>query len=686
MPYTPFLAPTPIGDEPPFLPSAEVSQVAYIADLVALDNEVKRADEALLVHDEPSPSVYDDSNVKELLEGISGLKVDSNIRSSTLDLTSPRTKSGAMSQQVCCTLSEPIFPRSSSPDPLFDPDQVCIEAKDNNVMRAQLADAEFNSPQEGQRPPESFFDDAFHAIVSAKAEEVEEKVAQEKFQSHGNNARLLVPCMDFNMPAPDWAKKQESPQEHIGRLVADRRALPWNVADKMAEGDRRKLRWTPFPASLRRIRLDTEIPFDNNVRDFFTGYESPQVSNLKAQKPGGTRVLKCLEQLSEDEEISPLPIKRMQRSTPESPLSEDYLSLRKRKRPHHAEAEHEIKRPKASGSTRRQGKATSILADPTKPETAKELLSSYLMVHAPQKTSPTFSPHFGEHSAANMSPGAKEMEEQMAVTAEEPTSVRKLAPSPQFKIASPGRFIISLDLGRSLVRRIEAHYPGVELLDRDYKKHDKLLWSPGSVLSRSALSPLSFEADICVSPATGMIVTTLAKCRQKPLPDCSVSLRERIARVSKLYERLIVVVSEATSTGDFCQKMCVDDTRAYTDFVAFATALEPTIRVVFVGGGLDTLARWLVALMCKHNHETENSRHAIVAEQTNWEKFLRLSGMNICAAQVVMAALNDRGGLSAFLLLTAEQRMELLEALLRGKGVLQRVGTVLDRKWGTELE
>jgi hypothetical protein len=302
---------------------------------------------------------------------------------------------------------------------------------------------------------------------------------------------------------------------------------------------------------------------------------------------------------------------------------------------------------------------------------------------------PTASLHFAAPVADNISPPVKVSEKDVTVIGDDPAIGNTPAPSPQFKISSPGRFIISLSLGVPLARRIEKRYPGVELLDRDYTKDNTLVWSPGSIRSASVPSPLSFEADIAVSPATGIIVTTLAKACQKPVPGGGplTQLRERISKVSKLYERLIVVVSEGNQNSEFSQKMSVDDARAFADVVAFGTALNGTTRVVYVGGGEDTLANWIVAFVCKHNHETDNTRQVAMLEETTWERFLRLAGMNVYGAQVLIATLKGSGqGLVEFLQMTEEERIQRYGAFFGGRRVLQRVSAVLDQKWGMGLD
>ena len=655
------------------------------------DDDLELAEESLQIKEDPNYEANRDGNPKKLAEEawrINGESEadESSVGLATFDTNLPNTANIANVKLDDRRVSTPIFPRSS-PLPTFDAGHVFEGAKENEVLRAVYI-AKHNSVPQDPSAHDRFFDVVIHELAAAKTEEAEKQVTHENLKSLGNNSRLLVPCMVFDIPPPDWQKKPETPQAHIGRLISDRSALPWGVDVKISVEDKKKLRWTPFTPCVGRVTVDMPVQLKKDaLMGFFKGYESADILDVAAVGTRDTRVLKCLEKLPEDEEFIALDINVTHHAPPGPSLSNGYLSTRKRRGHSLPGVFKEAKRQKGSSTTCTRSNVPGLLVDPRNANAAGDLLSTYLSLHAPEKAVPKTSSHFVAPTISKTSLPAKVAKDEVIVI--DDGHMIGDTPAPQFQISGPGRFIISLNLGTSLARRIEKHYPGVELLDRDYTKHNTLVWSPGSGRSAAAMSPLSFEADIAVSPATGIIVTTLAKCRQKFLPgnNHQASIREKVARLSTLYERLIVVVSEGNPSGEFSQMMSIDDVRAHADFVGFTATLNASTRVVYVGGGEDTLAKWIVALMCKHNHETTNTRQVAILEETTWEKFLRQAGMNVYAAQVLIAALGGSGqGLVEFLQMTAEERIQRFGALFGGSRILCQVSTVLDQKWGLEFD
>lgn len=122
--------------------------------------------------------------------------------------------------------------------------------------------------------------------------------------------------------------------------------------------------------------------------------------------------------------------------------------------------------------------------------------------------------------------------------------------------------------------------------------------------------------------------------------------------------------------------------------------------VVYVGGGAETLARWVAALVCdEYNYhmkgEAAGVRDLLLPVETYWEVFLRRAGMNAFAAQVVLGKLKvpdgqvavggARGevyGLPLFVMMPRERRIVLFEEVLGGRKVLDRVSEVMDEPWG----
>ncbi len=120
----------------------------------------------------------------------------------------------------------------------------------------------------------------------------------------------------------------------------------------------------------------------------------------------------------------------------------------------------------------------------------------------------------------------------------------------------------------------------------------------------------------------------------------------------------------------------------------FASGFETSIDVQFVGGGDETLSRWLASAIVRYCLNID-----LLPEETYWELFLRRAGLNTFAAQSIIAELKapdgvDAGGpskaglfgLTAFVEMGREERVARFEQLC-GRRVLERVSGALDPVW-----
>ena len=142
---------------------------------------------------------------------------------------------------------------------------------------------------------------------------------------------------------------------------------------------------------------------------------------------------------------------------------------------------------------------------------------------------------------------------------------------------------------RSLVKQIQGLYPDAEFVSRDFDVQCKD----------------SEEADLTISPSTGLIITTTQQLKQRALPGqpaCSPT-KNRIMALQAMYERLIVLVSEGLSKEWEGQSRgeCLDqrDQEALDEYKKFASQLEGEILVRYVPGGDQALARTAVNEMAR---------------------------------------------------------------------------------------
>jgi len=229
------------------------------------------------------------------------------------------------------------------------------------------------------------------------------------------------------------------------------------------------------------------------------------------------------------------------------------------------------------------------------------------------------------------------------------------------------------------------------LIERDFAAHNTTSWKPGSVSRSRVCSPLDSEADIIASPSTGIVITTLQKIKQKPLPgQAGISaIRERIEGISVRYEKLIVLVSEGRE-DEIAMGMDDKDCHSFTEFLGFCSGFETNILVQFVGGGRVMLTRWLASAITQHAVGEELE---ILPEETHWELFLRRAGLNAFAAQVIIAELkapegvNHRSaskagmfGLTGFVELGRQQIIDKFGPIC-GTKLMARVSALIDRGW-----
>jgi hypothetical protein len=262
------------------------------------------------------------------------------------------------------------------------------------------------------------------------------------------------------------------------------------------------------------------------------------------------------------------------------------------------------------------------------------------------------------------------------------------ATAPKFEMPSEkAYFVISVDLSRSILRRLENVWSPGNLIDMDYSRHTTMAQLSIATQPKEVISELNFEADISLSPRAGIIITNILKVRQRPLPGsrCQTPLRERVQKVSQKYETLIVLISESHPSGEYSGTLAPSDIAAYADFVSFTAALDGDVNVHLVPGAEATMASWVLAFMSRHSYKSESLRKFLSSEETPWELFFRRAGMNVIAAKVLSKTLFEQAGasgLAVFLIMPVQERVARYGPLLGGEKMLHLTAKILDRRWG----
>lgn len=258
---------------------------------------------------------------------------------------------------------------------------------------------------------------------------------------------------------------------------------------------------------------------------------------------------------------------------------------------------------------------------------------------------------------------------------------------PKFEIPSVmACFIVSVDLPRSILRQLEHVWSPESLLDTDFSEHIAVPRPSESAQCNQTTSELSLEADVSLSPITGIIVTNILKVRQRPLPgsQSQTPLRDRVQKVSQKYETLLVLVSESHPSGEFSGALAPSDIAAYADFVSFTVALDGDINVQLVPGAEQTMASWISAYLSQSSFKSHGMKRLLSSEETEWEILLRRAGMNVFAAKVLSKTLFEQAGasgLAAFLTMPVQERVARFAPLLGGEKALRLTAKALDRSW-----
>lgn len=600
-----------------------------------------------------------------------------------------------------------------------------------------------NFPLPIEEPPEvslgdidGFFEDAIAPI----ADRVNREVEQEQLQEADSTKRVDVPVMDFSLPVPPWKihshGSSAKAQQHKTELDAQRCLISEMKETHMRNhrwpGTARlelKLPWCPFPKELGKVATQESIEDDESISNFLAGLNVCDVvdSSTLTWKQEGVRVLD-VDDDSGEEKLQPGVFKDDQ----------DMNSLIKKRKLEFQETA-EILSDVIPGdyvATRydtKSAKGAKIMTDaapivPSRLEvpglsdnqqgqallggtfSAFNALSNFLDVRGETKKKPKLmdSPYFP-------APCSSQPVRPIATVTEAPKQIKdvplparvdkKPLPVPEPSVPNtPRPFIVSSTIlaQRRIIRRLQHLYPTAEFIERDFASHNSAP-EPHRAISNT----IGAEADIIVSPSTGLIWTTLQMIKQRSLPGQAdrSPIRERIARVNQKYERLVVLVSEgrendpkseaAVATVSSAHSgLDVKDCEALTELTGFCASLEGELVVLYTGGGEKELAKYIAGVTIKYSVKESGAR--LLQDETLWELFLRRAGLNAFAAQEILAALKapddqtigdtvqrNRAefGLTAFVKMPVRERIRRFEQLLGGTRVLLSVSKQLDIRW-----
>jgi hypothetical protein len=464
------------------------------------------------------------------------------------------------------------------------------------------------------------------------------RAENEKLLGADTTARIHVPIVSFTPPVPPWNEYSQrkggkhrlndtelgAQMKFLLRIKREdlKAASSWHG---LSFSERADIPWNIFTTQISRInveeKLHGETDFNRTITEMTTGNIADRSSQV--WKPEGLRILDqddCEDEIEPEEieerrdmdallrkrklEIEEEQAEKHQRRTtslspphpPRQPQDIIGSSQRNNKRP----AEHKPASKRSQKSLSHTG--ARVLADR---DISNDLMfggfSATTALHKFMETRGKPVVAGGSGPANNVRPGkttSPTENQKLPIRSREPSAERQKAPHslPQLPAIpenlAPCSFIVSSIFlqQRSLVKQIEQSYRQAEIIYRDYD---------------SPHSPAK-EADILLSPSTGLIFTTLQQIKQRPLPghpDRS-PVKERVAALELRYERLLVMISEGLSQE--MEKLGSSrpndprDKEALAGFKSFASGFVCEVDIKYIPGGEQALARAMVIEMSKY--------------------------------------------------------------------------------------
>jgi len=575
-------------------------------------------------------------------------------------------------------------------------------------------------------------DDDFEALlndfVKSAAYAMNRELEREQLQEVNLTRRIDVPIMDFSVPGAPWKTAGRTLDREEIKMMVQKAWLSLHQWTGMGKVER-ELPWSPFSLELGQVGAEEHIADVGLVNIFVDGIGFAQTidNDSLTWKPEGLRILDNSDDEDED----------FQSAT--SGRAGDFQSLlRKRKLEINEKTQIADQTPavkhilwEAIGRdygtvppTTVQKDLDLVLLECDAPKihlnnvplfggtfTASDELNRFMEMQGQDAKRLKVTGHPISYTAPDRTPklpGRVETGGDQWPTFKLASQNVEPLPAPSMTSSSTPRPIIVssaiLKQQRQLIRYIAQLYPAAELMERKFTARARQL-EPSSKLNQPDSLDLE-EADITISPSTGIICTTVQKIKQKPLPGqaSSPGVRERTMSIAPRYERLLLLVSAGKRSATTSEDPDERDVEAIAELTIFATTLEHGIFVIFIAGANEEMARWVVGLLTTSPPLREG--FTLLPDETLWELFLRRAGMNSFAAQVVLSELMPPDGdvdmmdcsnsfqsasspgrtgsifgLSAFVRMEVGERLRKFEALLGGRKALLRVSDVVDMGW-----
>ena len=186
------------------------------------------------------------------------------------------------------------------------------------------------------------------------------------------------------------------------------------------------------------------------------------------------------------------------------------------------------------------------------------------------------------------------------------------------KNSSQGCFILSSTAykQRQLIRQIRERLPRARLIERDFNSSLAI----SRQHNKKTNSNFASEADVLISPRTGLVLTTLQRLKQRALPGQRITVspvKERLKALSGKYEQLILLIGKtgiSDAEVDNFSQLDESDCKALANMQGFGMQLECELIINFALGGKAELIEWTIAVMHKYSVSNNISNNLLEDE------------------------------------------------------------------------
>lgn len=554
--------------------------------------------------------------------------------------------------------------------------------------------------------------------ISAK-QQIEQQIQRERIRGADAGVCAEIPQLPDSFPKPPWPNTstgsfcQGCPVEYSRTSVAQlSRDHCFFIQTGISEGHEQNLRWNPFPQGLPKVETEELIGNDTAISEILAESKRPSDEYKLLERPRPAR-----DDLGSTDSDLPGDVTVYKEES--SRLLDIPLTQQEEK---HAPSTKEKRIPLLTqvpetldGQPFFNDPRSSLLSSQF---SAFRNLSTFMRMRGSKCQNQNSS---NQHSSELLETSEATHNSKIRVGILEDVVTGTEATIPGFgppaggtpQTTFPLTFILSTSLLRSyrcVIQSLEGLSTPRFLVFRDY-----------SAMAFQLNEQQGDDADIVISPTTGILLTTSQETTQLYLPGQSRScfqlkkklrspLWERISHVCSRYDQLYVLIIHPFQVkGGLKTSLDENVLNSIRELMSFCSSIYDTCNVMPLVLDLKCLPQWIVTLARRHavriswsdNYSNtgdvaEVSCSAVPCEDPDvWEYFLYQAGLNCFAARMVLSSpvvsasgqpdsqggtLSPRDAFSNFMSLQSRHRARVYGPLI-GEKLASRIGILLDAEW-----